>query len=76
MKLKKKLGLTIKKIKIKKVGIDNLKKKMKLKKVGIDISVDYRSLWRAGTLESLTVHDTLCRSYLDETIMIMINMKL
>jgi len=29
--------------------------------VGIDISVDYRSLWRAGTLESLTVHDTLCR---------------
>ena len=29
--------------------------------VGIDISVDYRSLWRAGTLESLTVHNTLCR---------------
>ena len=29
--------------------------------VGIDISVDYRNLWRAGTLEALTVHDNLCR---------------
>ena len=29
--------------------------------VAIDISVDYKSLWRAGTLEALTVHDKLCR---------------
>jgi lysophospholipase len=29
--------------------------------VGIDISLDHKSLWRAGTIEALTVHDSLCR---------------
>ena len=29
--------------------------------VGIDISVDWGGIWRAGTLDTFTVHDRLCR---------------